>query len=563
MDHLALTLLGSFRATLNGEQINGFESNKVRALLAYLAIESNRPHTREKLAGLLWPERPETMARSNLRYALSNLRKVIGDRQRTDPVICVSRQTIQFDPGSAVGVDAIFFSGLLDNPEARLQELEMAISLYQGEFLEGFSMSDSAAYEEWLLLERERFRRLMIDGLQRAASVHIENGDLKQALPLMYRQVGLEPWREEVHRQLMSALMENHQRGAALAQYEVCRRTLAQELGVEPSRETTRLYEQIRDGVLTSRTPEKPFPTNPIDQARIVSSQQSDRATQHRFGRLPRVLDRFGALFGIAGLLLVLTGMAILWTARGRSLAQSELDQRSSEQLSSMEYPKVVHVCEGIQPAQICVGYPETGQFVQLTHDLEFEWIHPQISWSQDGQQILFAGRLPGEEQAIFLMDASGSVDSLRQLTTGDAPAWSPDGKRIALLRNGDLWVMNADGAQAHQITFQLCITTIAWSPDSQRIAFINNLCEAKKPLSIRMIDAGGSHIQSVYRFDQHGGGDLAWSPDGSRIACFCVFAGKESMWLFNADGSGEAHDDSSNQASWRSNYWPQWVGGD
>jgi DNA-binding SARP family transcriptional activator len=80
MAHLALSLLGPFQASLDGEPVTDFESTKVRALLAYLAVEADRTHRRDVLAGLLWPEWPDRDALSNLRYALYNLRQVIGDR---------------------------------------------------------------------------------------------------------------------------------------------------------------------------------------------------------------------------------------------------------------------------------------------------------------------------------------------------------------------------------------------------------------------------------------------------------------------------------------------------
>ena len=58
MAHLSISLLGTFQVILDGKQVTAFESDKVRALLAYLAVESDRPHRRETLACLLWPERP-------------------------------------------------------------------------------------------------------------------------------------------------------------------------------------------------------------------------------------------------------------------------------------------------------------------------------------------------------------------------------------------------------------------------------------------------------------------------------------------------------------------------
>ena len=76
---LSIQVLGPFQVKLSEEPLTSFATDKVRALLAYLALSPDRPHRREALAGLLWPEFPERSARSNLRNALANLRQVIRD----------------------------------------------------------------------------------------------------------------------------------------------------------------------------------------------------------------------------------------------------------------------------------------------------------------------------------------------------------------------------------------------------------------------------------------------------------------------------------------------------
>jgi DNA-binding SARP family transcriptional activator len=99
MAHLSLSMPGPFQVTLNERPIMDFKSNKVRLLLAYLAVEADRPHRREVLAGLLWPDWPDRDALSNLRYALSNLRRVIGDRHADPPFLLITRDTLPVQPG--------------------------------------------------------------------------------------------------------------------------------------------------------------------------------------------------------------------------------------------------------------------------------------------------------------------------------------------------------------------------------------------------------------------------------------------------------------------------------
>jgi hypothetical protein len=187
---------------------------------------------------------------------------VIRDHQATPPFLHISRQTIQFNPASDAWVDVTAFANITAHRppggptiQGTIDRLEEAVGLYRGEFLEGISLPDSPPFEEWTLLQREQSQRLVIEALHRLAQACEQIGQYERGLPHAWRQVDLDPWREKAHRQLMRLLTLSGQRGAALAQYETCRSLLAQELGVEPGEETTRLYEQIRDGRLKVPAP--------------------------------------------------------------------------------------------------------------------------------------------------------------------------------------------------------------------------------------------------------------------------------------------------------------------
>jgi DNA-binding SARP family transcriptional activator len=260
MAHLMLSLLGPYRTTLDGEPATGFRANKVRALLAYLAVEAHptprgrqRPHPRRALAGLLWPDQPERAALASLRNALATLRTAIGDRHATPPFLQITREAIQFDVSSDHWLDVAAFRTLIEAAEADPSanpRLEEAVALHRGDFLAGFSVRGSPDFEDWALLTRERLQRQALDALRRLVAHYQDQGEVGRACEMARRQVELAPWEEESHRRLIRLLALNGQRSAALAQYEACRRVLGEDLGVAPGAETTALYERIRDGTL-------------------------------------------------------------------------------------------------------------------------------------------------------------------------------------------------------------------------------------------------------------------------------------------------------------------------
>ena len=256
---LSLALLGDFQITLDGEPVAGFESDKVRALLVYLAVESDRPHRRDALAEMFWPDRPPGVARNNLKQALSNLRKAIGDQETDPPFLQISRMEIQFNPDSAFMLDVRACSALLAACQSHrhrrvetcklcIRRLREAVALYRGPFLEQFYLGDSAAFEEWALVQREGLQRRVMEAFPRLVTYHERRGEYRRACEFARRQVELEPWDEVAQRQLMRALALGGRQSAAMRQYLVCRRTLADELGLEPTPETTQLFEQIRAG---------------------------------------------------------------------------------------------------------------------------------------------------------------------------------------------------------------------------------------------------------------------------------------------------------------------------
>jgi len=249
MRQLTLFLLGPFHAGLDGEEVAEFKSQRVRALLAYLAVEVDRSHSRPTLAALLWPEWSDQEAINNLRYALYNLRHAIQDQQADPPYLLIDRDTIQFNPTSQVHVDVLRFIQLLQADQNRPmlgERLAEAIQLYRGEFLEGFASPDSLEFDQWMTQKREELHHQLVEALGTLTDCYAAQGNYIAALKTAQRQVETEPWQEQGHRQLLRLLAVSGQRNAALVHYQHYAQQLQQELGVKPDEETRQLFELIQ-----------------------------------------------------------------------------------------------------------------------------------------------------------------------------------------------------------------------------------------------------------------------------------------------------------------------------
>ena len=183
---------------------------------------------------------------------------------------------------------------------------------------------------------------------------------------------------------------------------------------------------------------------------------------------------------------------------------------------------------------------------------------HPDMSWSPDGQKIAFAG-----DNDIYVMKADGS--GLERLTSPvpgrcdggerwiSGPAWSPDGRAIAFTQSGcgprhyiEIYVMNADGSEQRRLTRNRgprgipnagpdpvpSPDQLAWSPDGTKIAFIS---ERDGNWELFVMSADGSEQRRLTRNTVRDSNPV-WSPDGRRIA----FESNEQVSVMNADGSGQ-----------------------
>jgi Tol biopolymer transport system component len=155
-------------------------------------------------------------------------------------------------------------------------------------------------------------------------------------------------------------------------------------------------------------------------------------------------------------------------------------------------------------------------------------------TWSPDGSRIAFwadadpTTEFTAEENEIYVVDADGS--GLQRLTSNTEvdvkPDWSPDGSQLAFVRTGRVWIMNADGTQAHAVAKKAL--SVAWSPDGRWIAV------TRGDGTIWLVRPNGRDRHKIHESNHYGdkfgwGEPVEWTPDG-RIAYIAYEAGLATM---------------------------------
>jgi WD40 repeat protein/DNA-binding SARP family transcriptional activator len=254
MSQLALYLLGSPRLEISGEAV-AIGRRKALALLAYLAVTGQR-HQRDALAVLLWPDYDQSGARAELRRVLSLLNRTLGEGGLT-----VDRESASLNREADVWLDVNQFHQRLAVCKAHghpmteicaecVAPLEAAAALYRGDFMAGFTLRDSLAFDKWQFFRTEGLRDELASALVRLANYYTSQGDFEAAIGHARRWLAVDPTHEPAHRLLMVLYARSGRRAAALRQYETCRQALADELGVAPSERTEETYLRLAGGEL-------------------------------------------------------------------------------------------------------------------------------------------------------------------------------------------------------------------------------------------------------------------------------------------------------------------------
>jgi DNA-binding SARP family transcriptional activator len=244
---VAALALGPLEVHVAGRPVPRWNSMKARAVFQYLLVHQDRPTRRDVLMALQWPDHSHNSARNNLNVALYSLRNTLGPNHVAQPILYRDGCYI-LNPELNWWIDRNEFLSALDDarlagragrPGKIVDSYHKAIQLYRGPLFE----DDGAG--EWYLPEQRRLKDLYGQAIERVAEMHFQLGELPEALH--FGQLGLrnDPCSEAIHRLLMRCYASRREQQLVSRQYQACTAALRKELGVSPSDETTRLFQEL------------------------------------------------------------------------------------------------------------------------------------------------------------------------------------------------------------------------------------------------------------------------------------------------------------------------------
>jgi predicted ATPase/DNA-binding SARP family transcriptional activator len=294
-----LHLFGPASLVIAGRSVK-LHSGKTLSLLTYLILEADRSHSREKLAGLLWGESPESRARQSLRQAIYSIRRALGPL--AEDCLVLAKGAIIFRPHPGFKVDTLEFLNLAAADPKDLDILRRAACLYKGPLLEGAELSDCPDFEEWLFFRRDALEQQALGLLQALIDELIRHKQYQEALTAARRLVALNPLDERTHRSLMQIHASLRDRDGVRRQYRQCSDILARELGEKPAAETQALYRQLITARISPTVSPEPLPVlQPADQLRALPFLGRELELTMLQDRLDQAMAGHGGLFLISG----------------------------------------------------------------------------------------------------------------------------------------------------------------------------------------------------------------------------------------------------------------------
>ena len=496
--------------------------------------------------GLLWLDTDEEKARKGLNQALYALRHEIGSDDAINGTrdLVLAPELVRTD----IAEFRLAFAG---------GDLERAVGVYEGQFLDGFHLPGAPGFERWMETERTSLARDHATALERLARRAEDRRDDAGAVEWWRRLASLDPLDGKTTLRLMEALVRAGDRVSALKQARIYEVLLSQELELPPDHEVIALAERIRASESVPTPTQTPAvstsvratgPTAPVaapvPAAALTPSPNVAfaAASPEPFAGAVAVLDAPDA----AGVAVMEAAPVVDVAAAPVALAPAPAPMLTPvpaatpapaverAPLPSVRPARPVPMRGGVRPAWVLLAVmaalvlgavatrrwtaaptlPTLGATRKITLDAGLE-VDPVLA--PDGRTLAYAAGPEGAMRIYVRRLDGGRAVRVSGDAPGDhrRPRWSPDGARLVFQAGGGIWMVPALGGVPRAMVAALPDPAVRalypeWSPDGQTLVWVRRDSVLARP-------AGGGAVKLLATLPE--AHSLAWSPDGRWIA--------------------------------------------
>ncbi|HKO96889.1 MAG TPA: BTAD domain-containing putative transcriptional regulator [Pyrinomonadaceae bacterium] len=227
---------------------DAWSTRRARDILCFIVSRRHHRASKDTIIDTFWGETDFDVVEKNFHPTVSHIRKALNSNQPLKQNFLLYRDgDYQLNSEFSYRIDVEEFDRLVSEGESarRARQFEQciaaydsALELYRGEFMQG-------SYEPWVEEQRTYYREQYLRLLEALAGVAQTSEDWPKAMQLAQLIIREDQFREDIHCVLIKAHAAMGNRGAAKEHYEGLKRLLESELGVEPSPETRKLYQQL------------------------------------------------------------------------------------------------------------------------------------------------------------------------------------------------------------------------------------------------------------------------------------------------------------------------------
>lgn len=245
MPRLSIRTLGSLSIQKDNKRLDARLSDKAVAMICLLLSSEGQKLSKNKIINYFWGDSDETASRSNLRYNLWNIKKIITEDENGEDFILTDKSTVFINQRFDFWCDIVQLKQFDKNKLWTIKELKDFVFLFKGEYMEGFYIKGCPEYSDTILFERISCQMLQISVLEQLYERYRQKEDFDNCNSVLKELLYIDPFQEKYVRELMENYVKQNQYAQAVSYYRNFDDKLRKNLNISPSKSLKAFYHRI------------------------------------------------------------------------------------------------------------------------------------------------------------------------------------------------------------------------------------------------------------------------------------------------------------------------------